>query len=60
MIIKIDLEKAYDRLEWSSILETLRDIGHLDKMVDVIFKCLSCGTFSFLWNGVKTDKIRPN
>lgn len=27
MILKIDLEKAYDRLSWSFIRETLREVG---------------------------------
>lgn len=27
MILKIDLEKAYDRLEWPFIADTLTDVG---------------------------------
>lgn len=27
MVIKIDLEKVYDRLKWDSILDTLEDVG---------------------------------
>nr|KYP61436.1 Putative ribonuclease H protein At1g65750 family [Cajanus cajan] len=36
MAIKIDLEKAYDRLNWDFIRETLSNIGLLQKMIELI------------------------
>lgn len=33
MAIKIDLEKAYDRLNWNFIRETLTEAGFNDKWV---------------------------
>lgn len=57
MVLKIDLEKAYDRLEWPFIEETLRDVGLPNSMVDVIMKCVSSASFQLLWNGDCTETI---
>lgn len=40
MILKIDLEKAYDYLEWPFIEDTLVDAGLPSKLVSVIMKCV--------------------
>lgn len=40
MMVKIDLEKAYDRLSWSFIRETLQFVGLKDKWVDRIMTCI--------------------
>ena len=39
MAIKVDLEKAYDRLNWDFIFDTLHDIGIPPRLVTVIMKC---------------------
>lgn len=36
MVIKLDLEKAYDRFEWQFIEETLWDVGLPNRLVEVI------------------------
>lgn len=36
ILIKVDLEKAYDRLEWSFVEEILRDAGLPDGLINVI------------------------
>lgn len=41
MALKIDLEKAYDRIKWSLAEETLREVGIANKLVDLIMFCLS-------------------
>lgn len=41
MAIKIDLEKAYDRLDWSFVRETLVDSGLPSGFVDLIWHCIS-------------------
>ena len=60
MAIKIDLEKAYDRLEWHFI----RDILHLYKipyqLVKLIMSCVSSSSISVLFNGGKLDPFLPS
>lgn len=42
MAIKVDLEKAYDRLRWEFLVDTLKDIGFSQKkMVNIILRCVS-------------------
>jgi len=50
-VSKIDLEKAYHKLKWSFIHETLIDMGILDCMVKVIKNCATSCIMSVLWNG---------
>ncbi|CAN1744115.1 LINE-1 retrotransposable element ORF2 protein, partial [Linum perenne] len=51
MTIKIDLAKAYDRLEWSFIEETLKLARIPDKLVKLIMACISTVSTQVLWNG---------
>lgn len=39
-VSKLDLEKAYDRMEWPFIEETLRDASVLVKMINIIMGLL--------------------
>ena len=41
MTIKIDLEKAYDRLSWSFIINTLKEIALLESWVNNIMHCVA-------------------
>ena len=51
MAIKVDLEKAYDKLEWSFIWETLLKENLHKGLVDLIMNCVSSTTISMLFNG---------
>lgn len=55
MAIKIDLEKAYDRLKWDFVKETLVDIGFPAFIVDLIYQCISSPTMKIIWNGECTE-----
>ncbi|XP_061370519.1 uncharacterized protein LOC133313201 [Gastrolobium bilobum] len=59
MMIKVDLEKAYDRLDWSFVVEALKDIGLPDSLVQLIFSCISTASMRLLWNGMATKEIIP-
>lgn len=57
MVIKLDLEKEYDRLEWSFITETLLDVGLPG---DLTLNCIRGQACRLLWNCEITDHIRPS
>lgn len=51
MAIKIDLEKAYDRLEWSFIRDTPHLFKFPEHLISLIMICVSSITISVLFNG---------
>ena len=49
MALKIDLEKAYDKLEWSFIRDMLIRVNLLMDIIDVIMSCVSTVSTSILF-----------
>ena len=60
MAIKIDLEKAYDRLDWNFIIDSLRDMGMNDHFLNIIWHCISSSSMDILWNGEPTEVFNPS
>ncbi|XP_061367963.1 uncharacterized protein LOC133310979 [Gastrolobium bilobum] len=58
--IKIDLEKAYDRMSWSFIHKVLIEINLPDQLVNLIMLCISTTELDILWNGTKSGRISPS
>ena len=57
MTLKIDLEKAYDKLEWSFIRDILFRANFLADLIDIIMSCVSMVSTSILFNGEVLDLI---
>ena len=51
MAIKIDLEKAYNWLEWDFIRDTLKLFKFLEHLSSIILSSISSATVSVLYNG---------
>lgn len=51
MLVKIDLEKAYDRIDWLFLQEVLQVIGVSDLLRKVIISCISSSRLAVIWNG---------
>lgn len=60
MAIKIDLEKAYDKLKWDFVKDTLVDIGLPQPMIELIWHSISSPTMKILWNGKCNENISPS
>lgn len=60
MAIKIDLEKAYDRLRWDFVRDTLQDIGLPGKFIDLVWHSISSTRMRVIWNGEALDKFSPS
>lgn len=55
MAIKVDLEKAYDRLNWEFFMETLKNIGISDHMTNIIMRRVSRCRMRINWNREPTE-----
>ncbi|MCH93722.1 hypothetical protein A2U01_0014675, partial [Trifolium medium] len=57
--VKTDMAKAYDRVEWSFLADTLLSMGFPPSMVQTIMKCVTTVTFSILINGIPSRSFQP-
>ncbi|CAA0811982.1 Unknown protein, partial [Striga hermonthica] len=53
--LKLDMAKAYDRVEWSFLREALARMGFLERWISFFEACVEHCTFSVLVNGSPTD-----
>ena len=60
MAIKIDLEKAYDKLEWSFIREMLIIINLPQGLIKLIISCVTLVSTSILLNGGNLEYFNPS
>ena len=60
MAIKLDLQKAYDRLFWKFIVDSLKEIGLSSHFVNVTWHCISSVSINILWNGEKIYDFEPS
>ena len=58
--LKLDLEKVYDYLEWSFILETLEFFQIPPRLIQLIMNMLSSTRFHIMWNGTPLPTIVPS
>ena len=59
LAFKIDLEKAYDRVNWDFLEMTLIDFGFPRLTVDLIMSCVRTTQLSILWNGSRLETFSP-
>ena len=60
MALKIDLEKAYDKLEWNFIREALLRANLPVDLIDIIMSYVFLVSTSILFNGEATNPIFPS
>ena len=60
MAVKIDLEKAYDRINWEFAINCLREVGIPESLIFLIQECISSPSMQLLWNGSKSNVFNPS
>lgn len=57
MVVKLDMRKAYDRVEWPFLEAMMRTLGFEEKWISLVMRCVSSVSYSVLVNGVPFGKI---
>ena len=59
MAIKLDHQKAYDRVNWSFIKVVLIKFGFSEVFINWIMECITSMSFEVLINGGKSENFKP-
>ena len=59
MAVKLDISKAYDRVEWNFVEAVMRRLGFSDRWTSMAMRCVTTVSYSFKLNGEPVGYMQP-
>jgi hypothetical protein len=59
MAVKIDMSKAYDRVEWEFLRSVMSNLGFDPRWIRLIMMCVTTANYEVLVNGIPAGRINP-
>jgi hypothetical protein len=59
MAVKLDMSKAYDRVEWAFLKGVMLQLGFCENFTELVMKCVCSVSYRFKINGQLTDQVVP-
>ncbi|KAA3472859.1 reverse transcriptase [Gossypium australe] len=60
MAVKLDMSKAYDRVEWNFVKEIMIRMGFANGWIETIMECITSVSYSVVINGYKGENFWPS
>ena len=60
MAVKLDTSKAYVRVEWECLQQTMRKLGFHEKWINIVMRCVFSVKYAIRINGQPCGQIQPS